>query len=474
MAFCDHAIRSPGVMVVPDAGLDPRFSGNPLVTGAPHIRFYAGAPLVTPDGFALGTICAIDRVPRQLSPCDTGILQDLAEQVMHELEVRAALGELYRDVAEGRRAARTLQSDGARLEALLNATGNAVVTADSDGQVTSVNRAAEAMFEFAPGEAIGRPMDRLISIDARASDGDSRRREGLGWRNSGAEFPIEVSDANWIDAQGRPAHGVILRDITARRRAEAELRHRDEIDRNHDKLAALGRTAGGVAHELNNLLQPVIGLTELELDALPVRGTPAQDDSRENLAIIMDCGKQMTSIVRKILMFSRKSKPERTAADFPAVLGRTLAFVRNLMPPGIRLAIDLPDSTVGLATINEAELVEVITNLVMNAAHAMNNTGTVSAGLDRIELARPEAKPLGLGAGAYFRITVADTGHGMDDATKAQIFEPFFTTKPIGEGTGLGLSMTYGVIHDWNGAIAIDSAVGVGTTFTLYVPVTTP
>jgi GAF domain-containing protein len=142
LAFCDHAIRGHDVMVVADAAHDVRFRANPLVTGDPHIRFYAGAPLITPDGFALGTICAIDRAPRELSPRDSAILTALAAQVVHELEVRAALGELYREVAEGRRTARTLQGEGARLEALLNATGNAVVTADADGQVASLNRVA--------------------------------------------------------------------------------------------------------------------------------------------------------------------------------------------------------------------------------------------------------------------------------------------------------------------------------------------
>jgi len=152
IAFCDHAIRGCGVMVVPDAEQDPRFRDNPLVTGEPHIRFYAGVPLLTPDGFALGTLCAIDRAPRQLDPRDAAVLEDLAQQVIHELEVRAALGGLYREVAEGRRIARTLGGEGARLEALLNATGNAVVTADAEGHVASLNRVAEALFGWRPGK----------------------------------------------------------------------------------------------------------------------------------------------------------------------------------------------------------------------------------------------------------------------------------------------------------------------------------
>ena len=264
IAFCDHAIRGSSVLVVPDAKLDPRFCQNPVVTGEPHVRFYAGAPLVTPDGFAIGTICAIDRAPRDLNARDATILAALAEQVLHELEVRSALGELYREVAEGRRAKRTLQGEGVKLESLLNATESAVVTTDFQGQVASLNRVAEVMFGYEAGEFIGRPIAALIADEATENGNmvSAQTRGGNGQRKDGSRFPVDVSRASWIDALGCQASGAIVRDVTERRRAEAAAQARD-------KLAALGRTAGGLAHELNNLLQPVIGLTELELGQLP-------------------------------------------------------------------------------------------------------------------------------------------------------------------------------------------------------------
>jgi signal transduction histidine kinase len=332
IAFCDHAIRGSDILVVPDAALDPRFCENPLVTGDMHIRFYAGAPLVTPDGFALGTICAIDRAPRRLNSRDAAILAALAEQVVHELEVRSALGELH-------------------------------------------------------------------------------------------------------------------------------------------KFAALGRTASGVAHELNNLLQPIIGLTQLELDTLPVDGTAEQMETRESLAMILDSGKQARDVVRKVLMFARKAKPVLAVVDLPAALRRSIASFATRLPPGIQLDHVVDANAVGFATINQAELAEVMTNLAANAAHAMDGCGTLTIRVDRLELAQAAAL-LGIAAGPCFRIAVADTGHGMDADTKAQVFEPFFTTKLIGQGTGLGLSVARGVLRDWKGAIAVDSTVGSGSTFTLYVPVT--
>ena len=173
----------------------------------------------------------------------------LAEQALHELEVRSALGELYREVAEGRRTARTLQGEGAKLAALLKATENAVVTTNTDGRVASLNRAAEAMFGFEPGLSIGKPIADLISTEDDDADGANLTRSinGYGRRQDGTQFPIEVSRARWTDARGELASGAIVRDVTERHRAEAEARRRLAAAHSHETLAALGRTAGGVA-----------------------------------------------------------------------------------------------------------------------------------------------------------------------------------------------------------------------------------
>jgi PAS domain S-box-containing protein len=472
IAFCDHAIRGTGILVVPDAELDPRFRDNPVVTGDVRLRFCAGAPLVTPDGFALGTICAIDRTPRQLSARDAVVLAALAEQAFHELEVRSTLGELYRELAEGRRTTRTLQDEGAKLAALLNATENAVVTTDTDGRVASLNRAAEAMFGFEPGQSIGKPIAELISTedDHANCENLTGSSNGYGRRQDGTQFPIEVSRARWADARGDLAAGAIVRDVTERHRSEAEARRRIASVHSHDKLAALGRTAGGVAHELNNLLQPIIGLTQLELDQLPNEGTDEQMETRESLAMILTSGNQAREVVRKLLTFARKAKPAVALVDFPAALRRSMASFGELLPPGVHLEQIIDATAAGVATINESELAEIMANLAINAVHAMDGKGTLTIRLDRLELTEAAASS-GVTAGCWFRISIADNGHGMDAKTKAQIFEPFFTTKAIGQGTGLGLSIVYGVLRDWKGVITVDSTVGRGSTFTLYIPV---
>jgi PAS domain S-box-containing protein len=464
IAFCEHALCSSNILVVTDAKLDPRFSDNPLVTGEPHIRFYAGAPLVTHDGFKLGTICAIDRAPRELNARDAAILAALSEQVVHELEVRAALGELYREVAEGRRTKRTLQGEGVKLESLLNATESAVVTTDFDGQVASLNRVAELMFGYDPGEFIGRPITALIADEDPGNGGSALAltHDGNGRRKDGSRFPVEVSRASWTDAEGCEASGAIVRDVTERRRAEAAAHTRD-------KLAALGRTAGGLAHELNNLLQPVIGLTELELDQLPTDGTDEQKESRESLAMVLESGKQAREVVKKLLMFARKAKPPVTSVDVAAALARVDLFGKEPQP-GIRVDRFIDENAVGNSIINETELAEVMRILADNAAYAMDGCGTLTIRVDRVELA-DQAAALAMAPGPSFRITVADTGSGIDADVMTQMFEPFFTTKPVGQGTGLGVSVAYSVLRDWKGAIAVESTVGRGSTFTLYLPI---
>jgi two-component system cell cycle sensor histidine kinase/response regulator CckA len=273
-------------------------------------------------------------------------------------------------------------------------------------------------------------------------------------------LPI-AGEAGRVDAAGCTASAAMVRDVTEPHRAEAA--------QARDMLAALGRTAGGIGHELNNLLQPIIGLTQLELDQLPDEGTPEQIETRDSLAVILESARQARDVVRKLLMFAGKAKPELAPVDFPAALGRVIASLRKQLPPQIHLDYAVHAGAAGLANINEAELAEVMAHLARNAADAMGGCGTVVIRADRLAVA--DRASLGIAAGPTFRVSVTDTGHGIDEKTRTQIFEPFFTTRPAEQGTGLGLSIVHGVLRDWKGAIAVESAVGRGSTFTFYVPV---
>jgi signal transduction histidine kinase len=220
-------------------------------------------------------------------------------------------------------------------------------------------------------------------------------------------------------------------------------------------------------------LQPVIGLTQLELSQ-PCEATPDRLETRESFETILDCGHQMRHVVRKILMFARKAGPDLTPVDLPAALCRMAPVLHKQLPPKILVDKVFDSSPQVVAVINEIELLEVLSNLVSNAVTAMDGCGALSIRTDQVECPADQATALGLTPGSYFRIAVSDTGRGMDATIKAQIFEPFFTTRPVGEGFGLGLSTVYGVLRNWKGAVSVDSTIGAGSTFTLYIPLYIP
>ena len=219
VSFCSHAIRRHEIMVVPDAALDPRFSDNPLVTGAPHIRFYAGAPLRAPSGQPIGTLCIIDTRPRaDFDDIDRSNLADLAALVIDKLELRRL------DMAR-----RTSQT---RFENIAATSPDAIICADHDGLVTFWNRAAEILLDYSAADMIGRSIDILAPetmlrtlhhgpsaglslLEGRTREIDARRRDG-------SEIPVEVSISQWHE-DGAPSFGAILRDITERRASEERL-----------------------------------------------------------------------------------------------------------------------------------------------------------------------------------------------------------------------------------------------------------
>jgi signal transduction histidine kinase len=250
-------------------------------------------------------------------------------------------------------------------------------------------------------------------------------------------------------------------DVTEARRREAALAERD-------KLTALGQLAGGVAHEINNLLQPALTFPELVRDRLP----PEDAESREYLDLVLESVRKAREIVRSILLFARKEKPTLETLDLAVETATALKFIRDLLPPGISLHQHL--GFIGaIAAFNKTQLTQVLTNLVLNAAYATRDRGAIEVTLGRARPSTGQAEVLGIQAGCtYLTLKVADNGTGMDAATMARIFDPFYTTKPMGEGTGLGLSVVFGILRGWNGAIAVESTVGIGTVFILYIPMT--
>jgi PAS domain S-box-containing protein len=272
------------------------------------------------------------------------------------------------------------------------------------------------------------------------------------------EHTYHLRDDRWMLVVYRrlPGGGTVglWTDVTALKRAEAERRALERQVHHSQRLEALGTLAGGVAHEINNALVPVIALTKMVAGKLP-------DDSRErrNLGTVVTAAERSRDLVKQILAFSRKEEAEREyeSVDLGAVLQEALRLMRATLPASVGVAEEI--APVPTITGAANQLHQVIVNLMTNAAHAIGTAqGKITVRL------QPEPD------GAHLRLSIADTGCGMDEATQARIFEPFFTTKQVGEGTGLGLSMVHTIVKDHGGRIEVESAPGQGTRFNIVLP----
>ncbi len=249
-----------------------------------------------------------------------------------------------------------------------------------------------------------------------------------------------------------------ISDISERKRTEEQLHHAQKMD-------AVGKLTGSVAHEFNNLLTAIGGFAHL------VQSRP--DDAElvsERIEKIILASDQAAALTSQLLSFSRKQTLEPEVVSVGGIIGDLEGLLGPLIGVDLALRIDIADED-ACAEVDPRQLLQGLMNLAINARDAMPEGGEITIGnrvadLDRAFLARfPEASP-----GRYVAAFVRDTGTGMDDKTLEQIFEPFFTTKDIGKGTGLGLSMTYGMVQQSGGLIDVESTVGVGTTFTIYLP----
>jgi nitrogen-specific signal transduction histidine kinase/CheY-like chemotaxis protein len=257
----------------------------------------------------------------------------------------------------------------------------------------------------------------------------------------------------------------VARDITERRRAEADRRRLEDQLQHAVKMESIGRLAGGVAHDFNNLLTVILGNVEIASHRLP-RDESVQDALGEVRAAAMSAA----GLTRQLLAFSRRQIVEPRLVDLNALIARMHKMLVRLIGEDIELRT-LPGPGLATVKIDPGLAEQVLVNLAVNARDAMPRGGVLVIETSAVMLdeecqrSHPLAEP-----GAYVRLAISDTGCGMSDEVKRHLFEPFFTTKPRGEGTGLGLATTYGAIRQSNGHIEVYSEVGKGTTFKIYLP----
>ncbi len=275
----------------------------------------------------------------------------------------------------------------------------------------------------------------------------------------------QVSKFPFLDVSGHAFIGGMALNITDQVQAKAKLQLVEEQVRQSQKMEAVGRLAGGVAHDFNNLLTVINGCSELLLEQLS-KAHPGHALAKE----IHEAGARAAALTRQLLAFSRRQVLQPKVLDINSMLRHLEQILRRALGPDIEIVMELA-AELGQIKVDPAQLDQVVINLAVNARDAMPGGGRLTLATSDLEIVEDTHDPDGSCLqGRYVRLTVTDTGHGMDDATRASIFEPFFTTKEAGKGTGLGLAMVYGFVRQSGGRIEVTSQLGSGTQFSIDLP----
>ncbi len=632
MAFCAHTIlNKEDILEVRDALSDPRFLDSALVTSDPHVRFYAGAPLLTPGGHALGALCVMDREPRALDSGQLAALRALGRQALSQLELRRQSRELANESAVRRRAEAQLlkrltqlsarKEDTDRLLSLAHKSRRALlsvledeqragrklresedrfremlenveliaITLDKDGRVTFCNdyflritgwkreevigalwgsnfipgnpevmqhyfdtietgtipahyqnpiqtrngklreivwsntrlrdeagtivgtasigedvtereravarvrelaqmldhaheaiivrdihtrritfwnQGAERLYGWSAAEAMGQDMGDLIFAIPEALDRVTRQAVETGeWRGehrhlskAGKELTVSSHVTLVRDDQGAPKSALVINfDITGQKELEEQLFRAQRME-------SIGTLASGVAHDLNNILSPILMSMPLLREELP-------QDLRDRIVANVEASAQRgAEVVKQVLTFARGVRGERVLVQVGHLVEEMAKIAQQTFPKSIEVSTRYP-AGIWAVLADPTQLHQILLNLCVNARDAMPHGGKLTIGLDNFTVDEHFAGMApGAQSGPHVLISVADTGTGIPPETIDKIFDPFFTTKEMGKGSGLGLSTVIGIVKSHGGFLTVESEVGTGTTFKIFLP----
>lgn len=375
---------------------------------------------------------------------------------------------IARDISERKRAEAALQRQEAEFRAVFEHAGIGIALVGANGELVRCNPALQQMLGYTEDELcrlnfkdFTHPgdLERAVSLFLQLMEGklDRYQIEKCYIRKDGSVIwgRLTASIVRTRDGEAKYCVGMI-EDITAQRKLEDQFRQAQ-------KMQAVGRLAGGVAHDFNNHLNVIMGYASLlERDA-------SLEKVRENAGEIFKAAERASSLTRQLLAFSRKQVLRQHVVDLNEAVAGTSTMLRRLIGEDIELCIQLADDLLCIRT-GTGQVEQVIMNLALNARDAMPRGGQLTIATSKVELSHDEARHLGLCAGTYSVLRVSDNGHGIDAETQAHMFEPFFTTKEPGKGTGLGLATVHGIVAQSGGNISVDSTANVGTTFIIYLP----
>lgn len=378
------------------------------------------------------------------------------------------------DITERKRLEDALRANEERFRLLFDRATDGIMLLTTEGKIVAVNESFARMHGYVTTEMLG---FSLKELEAPASSQDTAARmrrllagEALTFevehvKKNGHVFPLEVTTSLVLSSDGEALIQAFHRDVTERKQAEKEKAALEARLQQAQKMEAVGRLAGGVAHEFNNMLAVILGFAELSMQ----RMGPA-DKSYADIQEIQRAAQRSADLTRQLLAFARKQIVQPILLDLNGAVSHLLSMQQRLIGEHIRIKW-APGANLWPVIKDPAQLAGVLTILCLNARDAISDIGTITLATANCSIdadfcaTHPYAVP-----GDYVRLTVGDTGCGMDAATLVRIFEPFFTTKGVGEGTGLGLASVYGAMKQNGGFITVASVVGQGTTFELYLP----
>ncbi len=381
---------------------------------------------------------------------------------------------LIEDVTARKHMEDALRAEQAFSNYIISCAPHLVVTLDGDGTTRFMNAAAEQATGYSSAEMVGRNWWQTLFPN---SEYDQVRRLVARWGLHGdpVEYPMTITRRDgarrviaWTAHSRMAPDGNILETIGYGRDITAEHVHQAR-QQQQDKLRALGEMAGGMAHEINNALQPILGMAGM----LGERVAEHDQKLADQIAVLENHALHARNIVSDVLAFARNEGPETADFDIVDLLDDVTEAVGRLTPERVALVREgFPPDTPAVprgtrVRVSRNGMLQVLQNLVTNAADAMEENGTIA-----IRLAPEGDAPDEAVRPSRVILAVADDGPGMDHVTKAELFNPFYTTKPVGQGTGLGLSVVYGLVSGWGGDVAVESTPNEGTTVTLTLPTT--
>ncbi len=451
LAFCAHAILDKNVFEVPDSSKDSRFSDNPLATGSPHVQFYAGAPIITPDGFPIGTVCVIDTRPRQLEARQIEALKALSDQVTRLLALRSQVVELNKSKSD--------------LRFVLDSIPNMVGLWSADEINLDSNSEYYKYFKKYPDQIRGRHMKELLGEELykenlpyiqRVLSGEQVMFEQKLQQVDGSKHQTLVHYIPNFKENKVVSFLAMIVDITELKKLQGEQHKLETRLAESAKLSALGEMAAGVAHEVNNPLAIIKGRIELIFQK-NIQKNLNLDPIFKDLKIIDSTVDRITKIVKALKSYSRNAESDATEnANLSEIVGDTLELCRERFKnAGIDIRLNFEPELV--IDCRPSQISQVIMNLLGNSFDAILNLDT-----KWIELK-------GFRRAGTIHFAVTDSGFGIPKATVEKMMNPFFTTKEIGKGTGLGLSISTGIIELHGGKLKYSEGLA-HTTFEITLP----